>query len=127
MENIQSKMKELFGGSCLAYCYAYIAGYRDIKDLTEQFFKGWKLGYIDDDGYVSKPVEYLKMLGMKDVKDIKKEAYKSAPLPQIVCYKYNKGYHFVIIAGDKVIFDPSYPSLSVSYGKIDSVRTIICK
>ena len=56
--NIQSGMKELFGGSCLAYCYAYlILSMKEevtVTDLTTMFFRGWYANYIDDDGFVSK-------------------------------------------------------------------------
>lgn len=124
MENIQLKMKDLFSNSCLAYCYAYIAGVRGIKDLTMAMLKGWYKGYIDDDGFVSSPVKYLNMLGLP-CRDIRKDKYKELPTPQVVCYKYNGNTHFVVMQFNKVIFDPSGDSFSVKYGKIDSTRIVV--
>lgn len=52
MINIQAQMKELFGNSCLAYCYAAYStsNFKDIKELTRCVLKGWYAGWIDDDG-----------------------------------------------------------------------------
>ena len=83
MENIQSKMKELFGNSCYAYCLAYkFADARTIKDLTSYVLKGWYDGYIDDDGYVSKPVQYINNTCKASTKviDIEKPKYEKQNL-----------------------------------------------
>ena len=53
MENIQSTMKELFGNSCLAYCYAYIAHpSSSAYQLTDCVLKGWSDHNSDGDGVV---------------------------------------------------------------------------
>ena len=60
MENIQVKMQEFWGGSCYAYCIAWLFnGDRTIKDLTSTVLKGWYSNYIDNSGYVSRPLQYI--------------------------------------------------------------------
>ena len=124
--NIQSKMKELFGNSCYAYCIAYLSGKSDIKDLTKAVLEGWYKGYIDDDGFVSKPhLFYNYCFGKELAKDVVKKPYKPEPFDQIVCFEYNGGTHFVVMRDGKVKFDPSGDSNSVKYGKPVSVREFI--
>lgn len=134
MENIQAKMKELFGNSCYAYCLAYKFGRaRTIKDLTACVLDGWYAGYIDDDGFVSDPVNYVNQTCREYVcpiiKDVKKVNFKKEELTEdinIVMWEYNKGTHFVCMnkEGD-VIFDPSGNSNSVKYGIPVSIRRFI--
>ena len=119
MLNIQSQMKELFGNSCYAYCMGYMQGLRDIKDLTRFVLQAWYDGYIKDDGYVEFPQKIMKC---KDVRHVK---YKPSAVPQIVCWKYNGGTHFVVMQHDKVVFDPSGDSNTCKYGKIDTAREFI--
>lgn len=134
MENIQNKMKELFGNSCYAYCLAYkFANARTMKELTSYVLKGWYDGYIDDDGYVSKPVQYINNTCKATTKviDVEKPEYKKQSLVEdlnIVMFEYNDGTHFVVVdkEGD-VVFDPSGNSLSVRYGVPTSIRKFIKK
>lgn len=134
MENIQAKMKELFGNSCYAYCLAYkFTGETNIKVLTSYVLDGWYKGYIDDDGYVSKPTMYINnvLLAKNKVRDITKPDFKIENLIEnknIVMYSYNGGTHFVVMdkEGD-VIFDPSGNSNSVKYGIPVSIRKFITK
>lgn len=128
MENIQKKMQELFGHSCYGYCIAYLSGKTDIKDLTKAVLEGWYKGYIDDNGYVSKPHLFYNYCFGKDlVKDVEKPVYKPEPFNQIVCFEYNGGTHFVVMRDDKVVFDPYGDSNSVKYGKATTVRKFIKK
>ena len=134
MENIQAKMKELFGNSCYAYCLAYkFTGEYDIKELTSYLLEGWHKGYIDDNGYVSKPVLYINNVLLlpesAKIKDVKKVDFKKSALTEeinIVMYEYNGGTHFICMnkEGD-VIFDPSGNSNSVKYGVPTSIRKYI--
>ena len=134
MENIQSKMKELFGNSCYAYCLAYkFANARTIKDLTSYVLDGWYDGYIDDDGYVSKPVQYINNTckAITKVIDVEKPNYKKQSLVEdlnIIMFEYNNGTHFVVVdkEGD-VVFDPSGDSKTVKYGIPVSIRKFITK
>lgn len=134
MEDIQSKMKELFGGSCYAYCLAYkFAGARTMKDLTSYVLKGWYDGFIDDDGYVSKPVQYINNTCKASTKiiDVEKPVYKKENLIEdlnIVMFEYNNGTHFVVVdkEGD-VVFDPSGNSNTVKFGVPVSIRKYITK
>lgn len=141
MINIQVQMKELFGGSCLAYCYAALCigsftnpQYRwDIKDLTNCFFNGWRNRWIDDDGFVSKPVPYLNSMCSETVTDIRKHFISSLDeLPEglwVVEYKLkptDKASHFVIAGKDVgVVFDPSGNSNTVKNGAPFSYREIV--
>ena len=134
MINIQAQMKELFGNSCLAYCYASlgVANRNDIKELTFIVLNGWRNGWIDDDGFVSKPVPYLNSFVQEEVKDIRKHFISSLnELPDgywVVEYKLkptDKASHFVIAGYGRVVFDPSGDSNTVKYGKPFSYREVI--
>ena len=134
MENIQAHMKELFGNSCYAYCIAYKFGNaRTIKELTACVLHGWYAGYIDDDGFVSDPVNYVNKTCREYVrpmiKDVQKPDFKKENLIEdinIVMFEYNGGTHFVCMnkEGD-VIFDPSGDSKSVKYGIPANIRKYI--
>lgn len=129
MKNIQAQMKELFGNSCYAYCIAAISILpegRTLKRLTKAVLDYWLMGYIDDDGYVSKPVECMNIHKAYSVyKDVKHVPYVPSPKEQIVCWEYNGGTHFVIMKDDKVIFDPAGDSNTVKYGKIKNARLFV--
>ena len=138
MINIQARMKELFGNSCLAYCYASLAQHNtsDIEALTRSVLEGWYAGHITDNGYVSKPVEYWN--GMQSskfgrIKDIIKVPIKAlSELPTegswIVEYKKSvtdEASHFVIATRSQVIFDPSGDSNTVRIGAPVSYRKLV--
>lgn len=135
MVNIQAQMKELFGNSCLAYCYAAYgtSNFTDIKELTRRVLNGWYAGWIDDDGYVSKPVPYLNSMIHEVVKDIREHYISSLDkLPEglwVVEYKLkptDKASHFVIAGKDVgVVFDPSGESNTVKNGAPFSYREVI--
>lgn len=136
MVNIQAQMKELFGGSCMAYCYAYLAHpSSSVKQLTNCFLKGWSEGNIDNDGFVSKPVQYYNSLMPADnryIKDVAKVAICRLPeLPDglwIVEYKVHPDFedsHFVVATNDGIVFDPSGDSNTVRYGAPVSYRKLI--
>ena len=135
MENIQDQMKELFGGSCYAYCIAWLFnGDRTIKDLTSTVLKGWYSGYIDADGFVSLPLQYINetchtVPGIQDV--VKVSLSNLADLPEgnwIVEYKKTpdaKASHFVIANKKGIVFDPSGDSVTVKVGKPFTYRKYI--
>ena len=126
--NIQNTMQELFGNSCYAYCISYLCGEKtDIKDLTTYVLEGWKKGYIDNDGYVSKPHLFANLCMGKEhfYTDVIKKPYKEEPFNQIVCWEWNGKTHFVVMRNNRVIFDPSGDSNTVKNGKPVSVREFI--
>lgn len=133
MINIQAQMKELFGNSCNAYCYACLAtGSTDIKLLTRCVLEGWYNEYIDDGGYVSKPVLYYNSIGNDKIKDVVKVSVrKLSELPKglwIVEYKVRpefKESHFVVASRSGVVFDPAGDSNTVRYGAPVSYRKLI--
>lgn len=136
MINIQEMMKELFGNSCNAYCYAYKAHpSSDIKQLTKCVLKGWYDGNIKDDGYVSHPVQYYNSLMPADnryIGDVVKVSIrKLEELPKglwIVEYKVRpefKESHFVVASRTGVVFDPAGDSNTVRYGAPVSYRKLI--
>lgn len=133
MENIQSKMKELFGNSCYAYCLSKLFSKSDdVKTLTKYVLEGWWLNYIDDDGYVSKPLLFIMMLCGHQYRDIKKVEIKSltelSEEPHIVEYKKTptaKESHFVIANKDGIIFDPSGNSVTVKTGQPFTYREFV--
>lgn len=129
--NLQNQMKQLFGGSCYCYCIAKLfSGSDDIKKLTTYVLSGWVKGYIDDDGFVSKPLEYIKLVGGEAYRDVEKPSIKSLKdLPTnedyIVEYVYYNSSHFVIANRDGVVFDPAGNSNSVMYGRVVSYRRFV--
>lgn len=135
MENIQNQMKELFGGSCYAYCIAWLFGGESItKDLTSTVLKGWYDGFIDSDGFVSNPVRYInetcskKAPKVKDVVKVEKISKSDIPteptIVEMACP--SGGSHFVVCHrnGNEVAldFDPSYLSNSWKAQKFISYR-----
>ena len=133
MENIQAQMKELFGNSCYAYCLAYLfLKIDDIKTLTRLVMEGWWSNFIDNDGFVSKPLQFIKLLCGRQYRDIKRSAIKSlTELPEgyfIVEYKKTptaKESHFVIANRDGVVWDPSGNSITVQNGAPFSYREFV--
>lgn len=130
MTNIQEQMKELFGNSCLCYSYAFLElKSKDIKLLTRAVLNGWIEGYIEDDGFVKFPLDYLRnTLGLK-VKDVSKVKISSLnDLPDndyyVVEYVYGNGSHFVVAKNKKVVFDPAGDSNTVKKGKVYSYRKL---
>lgn len=127
MRDIQSMMKELFGNSCLAYSYAYIAlETDDPKKLTAAVLKGWTEGYIDDDGYVRYPVKYLNSLSLGiGAVDIQKHYDNYPKEPHVEEWQLNGMSHFVVAEGNKIVFDPAGNSNTVKKGKRVSWRKIL--
>ena len=140
MVNIQAQMKELFGNSCLGYCYGYIAHKHILemepstKLLTMTFLDGWVNNWIDDDGTVSKPVQYYNSINKaSQIRDIRKVPIGNLnELPKngmfAVEFKVNreaKASHFVVCIKGKIIFDPSGDSITCKYGVPVSYREFI--
>lgn len=134
MENIQAMMKELFGNSCQAYCYAYIANPTDsVKVLTGRVLRGWMEGYIDDDGYVSKPIQYYNgnigplNSAIRDVRKVPIENLNDLPEQGMFSVEFklqrtDKKSHFAVCIKGKIIFDPSGESNTCKYGVPVSYR-----
>lgn len=129
--NVQKKMTDLFGGACYAYSIAYIFSdekVRNVKNLTSLVVTGWVAGYIEDDGYVAKPVQYANMiLGTDAVRDVEKVKITSLnDLPEkglyAVEYDYGTSKHFVVCQKGKIVFDSWPESSCVKYGKPTSYR-----
>ena len=135
MINIQARMKELFGNSCLAYCYASLAQHNssDIKALTRCVLEGWYAGYITDNGYVARPIQYFNSMSIVLIKGVVKVPIKALnELPTegswIVEFKKTptaEDSHFVIATRSQVIFDPSGDSNTVRIGAPVSYRKLV--
>lgn len=134
-DNIQEFFKKFFGCSCYAYCLTkYFTEDEDLADMTILMLQGWRKGYIDDDCFVSKPVEYIQTLVPNapiDVTKIYISDLNELPAGEwIVEYKLNpkaKESHFVIANNKKVLFDPAGDSNTVKNGKPFSIRGFIYK
>lgn len=133
MENLQEKYKKFFSGVCYAFCL--VKKFKpDASDaeIARDVLDGWDVGYLDDDGYVSKPVQFINYIIEPediDVIDVAKVPYSLENLTEeqnIVMWEYNGGTHFVIMDknGD-VTFDPSGDSKTVKYGIPVSIRKYI--
>ena len=137
MENIQAMMKELFGNSCQAYCYAYIAHPSSgVHQLTNCVLKGWNEGYIDDDGFVSKPVQYYNSLmpadniNIRDVVIVNINNLDELPFTGMYSVEFklqrtDKKSHFAVCVRGKIIFDPSGESNTCKYGVPVSYRKFV--
>lgn len=137
MKNIQAMMKELFGNSCLAYCYAYVAHpSNNIHQLTACVLKGWSEHNIDDDGFVSRPVQYYNSLMPMDnirILDIcKVDINNLNELPETGMFsvefkleRTDKKSHFAVCKRGEIIFDPSGDSNTCKYGVPVSYRKLI--
>lgn len=130
MVNFQKEMAEFFNNSCLALSYAYLEGMRNEKDIIFNAVKGWYNCFIEDDGFVSSPIEYLKQINPhKNPKDIRKVFIDSLSAlgegEYVVEYTYNNKSHFVVATNAGVVFDPSGISNSVKKGVVKSYRKII--
>ncbi len=133
MENLQEKYKKFFGGVCYSFCL--VKKFKPLAsdaEIARDVLDGWDVEYIDDDGYVSKPVQFINYIiepeGI-EVRDIVKVDFKKEELTEdknIVMFEYNDGTHFVIMNRDgDVTFDPSGNSNSVKYGIPVSIRKFI--
>lgn len=135
MINIQKEMENLFGHSCYCYSLAYLlSGTTDVKTLTRLVLNGWYEGYIDDDGFISKPVQYYNSIAIvgkkRPIRDVEKVSITSlSELPDkgdhIVEYLYGNTSHFVVANRNGVVFDPYGNSNAVSKGKPISWRKYI--
>ncbi len=137
MVNIQAKMKELFGGSCQPYCYAYIAHpSNDVRQLTNCVLRGWSDHNIDDDGYVSKPVQYYNSLlpadniRIRDVVKVPITSLDELPATGIfsVEFKLTRGAedsHFAVCKRGEIVFDPSGDSNTCKNGVPVSYRKLV--
>lgn len=130
MENLQEKYKKFFSGVCYAFCLVkkFKPNASD-AEIARDVLDGWDVGYLEDDGYVCKPVQFINYVIEPediDIIDVAKVDFKKEELTEdanIVMYSYNGGTHFVIMDknGD-VTFDPSGNSNSVKYGIPVSIR-----
>ena len=133
MENLQEKYKKFFSGVCYSFClvkkFRPKATDAEIAKIT---LDGWDKGYVDADGYVAKPVEFINECifdGKCAVRDVEKVDFSIHALEDkcnIVMWQYGEGTHFTIMnqAGD-VIFDPSGNSNSVKFGIPVSIRRFV--
>ena len=130
MENLQEKYKKFFSGVCYAFCLVkkFNPNASD-AEIAMIVLSGWNQDYLEDDGYVKYPVDFINTFTAKKIRDVQKVDFKKENLTEdmnIVMFSYNSGTHFVIMnkEGD-VIFDPSGNSNSVKYGVPVSIRKYI--
>lgn len=133
MENLQEKYKKFFSGVCYSFClvkkFRPKAADAEIAKIT---LDGWNKGFVDADGYVAKPVEFINeciLDGTNAVRDIEKVDFSIHSLEDknnIVMWSYNDNTHFTILnqAGE-VTFDPSGNSNSAKFGIPVSIRRFI--
>lgn len=134
MENVQIKMENFFAHTCYAYCLCKKFNPEwNLPKMTMAILTGWDKGYLEDDAYVAKPVQFINNVLGGSVKDVQKVFISSLKeLPDngyyIVEYKKtpdSKDSHFVVVYKKKVFFDPSGDSVTVKVGKPFSYRKYI--
>ena len=133
--NIQKSAADLFGNACYAFCIAWMNIDPSIRGefmyLIYDVIQGLNNGFIDLDGYVSKPHQYANMcIGDKVYKDVEKVKIQSLDeLPAkgewAVEFVYGVKKHFVVCTRGKVVFDPWENSETVKWGKPVSYRKFI--
>lgn len=136
-ENVQEKLKFIWGNSCYALCIAYINGLTDIKNMVYAVAAGILNGYIEEDCYVKEPVKYANLCkalmprpldlpqgGFKNVEKVDIKSLMDLPDDGLyaVEWKYGCGSHFAVCRRGEVVWDPSGDSNSVKYGTIHSYR-----
>lgn len=135
MENLQEKYKKFFSGVCYAFCLVKkFKPEASDAEIAKIALDGWDFGFIDNDGYVSMPVEFINeciLDGHKVVRDVEKVDFSIHSLEDkenIVMFQYDEGTHFVIMnqAGD-ITFDPSGNSNSAKFGIPVSIRKFITR
>lgn len=130
MQNIQKQMETFFKSSCYAYCIAWVYNNKDIYAMTQNLLEGYRRGYIEANGYVSKPHKFASMcMGIqgyfKDVKKVYKDLDKGIKIIEYKLSKDAKASHFVVCENGKVVFDPAGDSETVKYGIPVSSRIFI--
>jgi hypothetical protein len=98
--------------------------------MTQNLLEGYRRGYIEADGYVSKPHKFASMcMGIpgyfKDVKKVYKDLDKGVKIIEYKLSKDAKASHFVVCENGKVVFDPAGDSETVKYGIPVSSRIFI--
>lgn len=134
MENLQEKYKKFFSGAC--YAFTLVKKFRpkaSDAEIARYVLDGYVCGFIESDGYVSQPVQFVNYITDEDeiYVDVKKVDYKKEELTEkenIVMWEYNCNTHFVIMdkEGD-VTWDPSGNSNTVKYGVPVSIRKFITR
>ena len=125
MHKIQTIFELAGKYACLALCYLEIAGIDD-EHKFDYLLKGLEKGYLDDDFYVSKPVEFLRMAGLKAT-DIYKSDYTESEEKLVTEYQWKglPGSHFVITQNGRIVYNSLDKSFIVENGNPVSVRRIV--
>ena len=134
MENLQKECEIFFSGVCYAFCL--VKKFRpnaSNAEIVRYALDGYVCGFIEDDGYVSQPVQFVNYITDEDeiYVDVKKVDYKKEELTEkenIVMWQYKGNTHFVIMNKEgEVIWDPSGNSNTVKYGIPVSIRKFITR
>lgn len=129
---IQDTFTEIAKGSCLALCLAKIVEPDALQSqLMMDVILGWRKDYIEDDGYVCKPKEYLNLIdplhrewsyrivNIKSLGDIP----EGETVP-VLYSKNGKTGHFVLANNKGIVWNSLDNSINVREGKPISYREI---
>lgn len=135
MENLQEKYKKFFSGCCYAFCLTkYFDPEASEAQIARNALDGWDAGYIDSDGYVAKPVDFINFIivpeeaNVRDVEKIKIKQFSELPEGDWICELKNPfgGSHFVIANNEgNCLFDPAGKSESWKQNLVISYRKYI--
>lgn len=121
---IQNKLKNLYNGGCLLFCYAYLLGKSEIDVIKDYDILVLK-GIITKDCYINNADLLFKYWGINDKKIIKG---KSKDGLNIARYSYTVFNHFVVceVKGKnyKIIYNSLEDSNCVNKGNITEWRYI---
>lgn len=129
---IQDTFTEIAKGSCLALCLAKIVEPNPLQSqLMMDVILGWRKDYIEDDGYVCKPKEYLNLIDPLhrewSYRIVNIKSLEDIPEGQTVPVLYSKNGktgHFVLANNKGIVWNSLDNSINVKEGKPISFREI---
>lgn len=133
MKNLQEKYENFFREACYAFCLVKKFNPKaSDAEIARYALDGLECGFIEDDGYVSHPVQFVNFITNEDeCISVKKVDYKKDELTEdknIVMWKYEDDIQFVIMNKDgDIVWNPSGNSNTVKYGVPVSIRRFITK
>ena len=130
---LQDTFKSIANGSCLALCLAKLVepeGTRD-SQLMQDVIMGWRKSYIEDDGYVRNPEDYMMLIDTYHrkwhYKKVSVEGLEDIPEGKTVVALYSingKDGHFVLATNKGIVWNSLEYSNNVSNGCLIGYREV---
>ena len=130
MKNPQTKAETIGKWGCLAFCYLYCIGYKDVSDgqLIKMVSDAIDQGIIDKDCTVNNARNFIKFFTNKncfvDKQPIKEISKIKDATPVLYSMDGGKSGHFVVVENGKIVYNPLSYSRNVEKGVPISARFI---